>query len=355
MELSGAVVVCSALFAALDQPEEPLPGSWWWWLGGGLFILCGASVIGVPWGGLICLLLITVPGVRRSLGRAVVPAVVFVPLFTLLAVYLAWTFKEGVRNANLPMTFPSMLSVFYELFGFMGLGPGRSDLRLNSVSATRPFLAPLALLGVPLAFGLVLAARKRFLLTRDRLISILILTGIPVVLIFAMGFQRHARMLARHFTPLFPFILLAQACAILLLWKSGRPLGRIAAGLIVIALACSSVELRFAPRHARDDYRSAASAAREALAQGKTVWWMAEPAGAKYYQLPVRDSEGPGFALFGYGLPAHFGSMPDDILLSKPDLYDPTGSLSAFITSHHYFPAARWQNFTLWEKPREGI
>jgi len=354
MDLSGALLVTGALFAAMDQPDELLPASWWWYYGAGLFILCGATVVGVPWAAAVTLLLAMLPNVRRSFSRAVVPAMVFVPLMILMGIYFAWTFQEKARNAYLLMTVPSMFSVFYELFGFLGLGPGRNELRVHSISSTPPFLVPLALFAILLAYGLVVAARRRFGLTWGQLIPILLITGSLTGLTFALGFLRHTRMVARHFTPLFPFVLMAQAGVVLLLWKSGRPLGRIVAVLIVAALACSSIELRFAARHAKDDYRSAAAAALQALAEGKTVWWAADRAGAQYYKLPISRDEIPGSVRLVYGVPPHFSAPPDEIVLSKPDLFDSTGSLAAFIAARHYIPVARWQCFTLWQKSSPG-
>ena len=355
MELSGAMLVCGALYQAMERPDELLPASWWWLYAFGLVILCGSTLVGVPWAGCVTLLLITLPGFRRSVARAVIPALVFVPLLLLLAVYFAWTFKEKVRNAYLPTTFASALSVFYELLGFVGLGPGRNDLRIHSVSAIRPYLLPLACLAIPLAAGLAFACRRRFGLSRRQLGSLLLVAGIPTALTLTLGVLRHARMLARHFTPLFPFLLAAVACAVLLLWKKGGLPGRIAAGLIVICLACSSVEIRFAARHKRDDYRSAAAAARDTLAQGKTVWWAADPAGAIYYHVPISSrGEVPAEALSTYALPPKFTSPPDEIVLSKPDLFDFDGSIAAFIASHHYIQVARLQSFTIWVKPPAG-
>ncbi len=352
MELSGAMLVCGALYEAMERPDEPLTPSWWWLYGLGLLILCGSTVVGVPWAGCVTLLLLTLPAFRRSFSRAVIPALVYVPLLLVLAVYLAWTFKEKVRNAYLPTTFASGLSVFYELLGFLGLGPGRNDLRINSIPAIRPYLVPLACLGIPLAAGLVVACRQGFCLTRRQLVSVLLVTGIPTALMFALGVLRHSRMLARHFTPLFPFLLAAEACAVLLLWRKGRLPGRIAAGLIIASLACSSIEVRVAPRHKRDDYRSAAMAARDALARGETVWWAAELRGAIYYHVPIGDT--PEAARLTDGLPPNFGTPPDEIVLSKPDLFDPDGSLAAYIASHNYVPVIRWQSFTIWRKAPAG-
>jgi hypothetical protein len=206
------------------------------------------------------------------------------------------------------------------------------------------------MLGVPLAYGLLFAARRRFCLTSRQFITILLITSAVSGITFALGFLRHARMLARHFSPLFPFVLMAQAVAVLLLWKNGRLPGRIAAVLIVFALACSSIEVRLASRHAKDDLRSAAAAARQALAQGKTVWWAGSPDGARFYKLPIAFQETPGAARLIYGLPATFTAPPDEIIFSKPDIFDPNGTLAPFIAAHHYFPAGQWQSFTLWQK-----
>jgi hypothetical protein len=355
MQLSGALLVSGALFAALDEPgqsAQPLPSSWWWAFGAGLFILCGAGLLGVPWAIGPFLLLLSLPAFRRSITRSGLPALaLFLPLLTLLALYFLWTVEKNVHASPIAMTLPSMLSTFYEQLGFLGLGPGRLDLRSNSVAATRPFLLPLALLGIPLVLGLIFAASRRFGLGARRILPVLILAVSPILLIFALGFLRDTRILARHLTPLFPFILLAQAFTLLLLWNTRNLLGRLAASLILIALACSSLEVRFAPRHAREDYRAAAAAARESLAQGKIVWWSSDIEGAIYYHLPLDPAELPGVARQLYGVPAHFTAPPDEIFVSRSDILDPAGTVPAFTAAHHYRQVAAWQGVTLWQKP----
>jgi hypothetical protein len=351
MQLAGALVVCGALFTALDQPDEPLPASWWWLLAPGLVILCGASFVGVPWAIGITILLMRRPGFWQSLRRSgLPPVIVSVPWLALLALYYAWTIKEKIRSGYLPMTAASSLAIFYEQIGFLGLGPGRATLRAASVSSVRPFLLPLALLALPLAWGMIVAGRRRFGLTTVQLVSLLLLAGSCLCLILTFGFLHHARILARHLTPLFPFILLTQAYAILLLWRSGRALDRGAAFLIVIALTLSSVEVRCAFRHSKDDYRSAAAAAKEALSQGKTVWWAADTDGAKYYRLPL-SGDGVRSAYVVGKVPTRLPAPPDEIFLSKPDLFDSSGAVADFIATHHYIPTATWQTFTLWQKP----
>jgi hypothetical protein len=360
MQLAAAILVSGCLFVALDQPEEPLPASWWWLFFGGLVILCGGGLLGVPWAIAITLLLAGRAEFRKSIFRAGLPALAAcAPILVVLALYFAWTLKQNIEAGYRPMSFPVILSVFYDQLGFMGLGPGRDALRPasvihpgdESIASLRGYILPLALLGLPLAAGLIVASRRRFGISPARLITVLLLAGSPACLIFALGFIRHVRILSRHLTPLFPFILLAQAYAVFLLWKSGRPLGRATAVLIVIALTLSSLETRFAFRHSKDDYRAAAAAAIQALAAGKTVWWAAAAEGAKYYRVPLVSNEVPGAARFIYALPPGFSAPPDEIVLSKPDVFDTPGTLTNFIATHHYREVAAWKAFTLWEKP----
>ncbi len=352
MQLSGALLVGGALFALLDEPDQPPPPAWWWLLCAGLFILCGAGLLGVPWAVAYMIPMIRRAGFRQSITRTGRGALlVFIPLLALLLAYLGWTVKENVGTGYLSMNVASMLSVFYEQLGFLGLGPGRDALRAGSVSTLKPYLLPLFLLGLPLACGLIFALRRRFGLPPKLLAAILVIAASPVCLIFALGFLRHARILGRHLTPLFPFILLAEAYALLVLWRSGRVLGRVAAVLIAAALLVSSLETRFGARHAKDDYREAAAAAAAALEQGKTVWWCASRDGAIYYNVPIATEETAGAALWTYGVPAQYSAPPDEIFMTKSDLSDARGTLAAFIAARGYRLAGRWQAFTLWEKP----
>jgi len=355
MQLSGALLVCGSLFTAIDEPDVPLSSCWWRLFAGGMFILCGAGLLGVIWGIAITIFLFTLPNFRESIARSAIPTLAYsIPLFAALALFYAWTIKEKVGTGTIPMNVPSMFAVFYEQLGFLGLGPGRNMLRSAALSALHPYFIPLLLLGIPLACGLAVAARRSFGLQQGRLMPILLLIGIPLILTFVFSFVRHTRVLGRHFMPMFPFILCAQAYAILLLWKTGRPLARAAAFLIVAALTLSSLEVRFAFRHSKDDNRAAAVAAAQSLAQGKIVWWAADRDPAKYYRLPLVFAAlpiVPHSAIWVDKVPSHFAPPPDQIFFSKPDLFDRTGTLAAYITAHHYIPVATWQAFTLWQAP----
>ncbi len=357
LQLSGALLVAGALFDALDTCDQSLTSSWWWLFAAGFTILCGSGLLGIPWAAAILIALSFRAGFWSSMRRAGLPAlVVFVPLLFIIGIYFAWTILQKIAAGTRFMTVASMASVFYDQLGFIGLGPARADLRPSSTlesgavsfAPVVSFIPGLALLAIPLAWGLFLAARKGFGLSGTRLVTALTLAVIPTLLVFALGYLRHVRMLGRHLTPLFPFILLAEAYVILFLWQSRRPLNRAAATLVIVALALSSIQLRFAPRHAKEDYRSAAALANQALAQGKSVWWAASPDGATYYNLPWAVPIEPGHVRWINGVPPDTSTPPDLIFISKPDLTDPHITLPAFIASHRYHLQAAYPAFSVW-------
>jgi hypothetical protein len=359
MELSGALLTTGALFDALDSTEA-LPASWWWQLGAGFVILCGAGLLGVPWAIAVTIFLLFQPRVWTSLRAGIPALLICCPILFGLALYFLWTIKQNIAAGERAMNVASMVSVFYDQLGFAGLGPGRAALRPKTLANTgtvplsplKEFILPIALLAIPLAWALLAALWKRFGLRPARFQAVLLLAISPATLVFALGYIRHTRMLSRHLTPLFPFLLMAEGVAILLLWKNGRVLSRSAAVLIVVALLVSSLELRFAFRHSKDDYRSAAAVAIDDLSHGKTVWWVASAEAGAYYRVPLTSTGVPGAAQFVWGnTPSNVNPPPDMIFFSKPDLSDGAGIIAAFMAANHYQQAASWQNISLWQKP----
>jgi hypothetical protein len=53
----------------------------------------------------------------------------------------------------------------------------------------------------------------------------------------------------------------------------------------------SSRSVRYAPRHAKDDYKHAAELATIELARDGRVWWIADIRGALYYGIPYASDE----------------------------------------------------------------
>jgi hypothetical protein len=178
----------------------------------------------------------------------------------------------------------------------------------------------------------------------------------PVILLVAAGMVAHFRLLGRHVTPLaavwvwlltLGFAALAKDRA---WWKWG------VVGLFVALGLVSCLSLRFAPRHARDDYRSAAARARVALTQGLIVWWSAARAGAEYYRLPTGLPPGRtdvAVELINVAT-AELASlpMPDLVVVSKPDLHDAGGAVAAYLATKGYQPAETLAGFTIWVRAR---
>ena len=114
---------------------------------------------------------------------------------------------------------------------------------------------------------MVLAAGARCLLRRHGRRSIVVaLLCLSAAALFLLITGRVAgfRILGRHCAPLFPSLLLLLGWGLMTLWEQRHWSGRwVVAGFICCnLLSCLSV--RFAERHAKDNYREAA-----ALVEGK--------------------------------------------------------------------------------------
>jgi hypothetical protein len=354
MQLSGAMLVCGALFQALAEPEEAFGSSWWWLFGLGGTILCGSGLLGVSWAAAIGLMLLGQQAFRRAASRAGLPALlVFVPILLALGGYFVWTLRQGARPGETGMRPSSIPFVLYELLGFMGLGPGRAEMRTGGLRIFLAYLPALSALGIPMAYVFAAGAASRFGLPAGRRLALTLVIVIPAVFAFALGFAKDFLVLGRHLTPLFPFVLGATAYGLCLLWKRARPLDHFFALLLVAALTVSSLECRFAWRHQKDDYRGAAAIGKAALGRGQRVWWVAHPASATYYQLPWSDFPEPGKAQ-AFWKPAlaelQATGPPDMIILSKPDLFDANSGVRDYIAQHHYTEVRTLPAFSFWTK-----
>jgi hypothetical protein len=131
---------------------------------------------------------------------------------------------------------------------------------------------------------------------------------------------------------LLPYILAFLALGLNRLLLTRRFAPRVIGVAAIIILAGSALEIRFAPRHQRDDYRTATAEAREAIAQGKKLWWFADPDTAAYYKLPLNS---PKLTLVNNQSPDTLPS-PDIIVISKPDIYDPRGEIERYLRQHNF-------------------
>ncbi len=173
----------------------------------------------------------------------------------------------------------------------------------------------------------------------------------------------HWRVLGRHFMPFLPIVLALLALGATSLLAGGRNWGRALASLLIVTLAVSGISMGF-PRHAKDDYRSAADLTLQALASGSTVWWAAFGNGAHYYRVPLRGTAArPGDDCRSFDGPAEpvayyvsnqrphcLESLPepDLIVLSKPNTFDRRGSITRSIAEFEFEQTAELPAFSVW-------
>jgi hypothetical protein len=279
-----------------------------------------------------------------------------------LGTYYAWTLLAGAGGARLwSVGLANIAMAFYEFLGYSGLGPARDGIRDAArqgsgalVQFFRPYVGGLgAMTG---CYGLLFAAQPSrnasqltpLQATAARLAAFLLLGNVASML--ALATLAHWPFWGRHLAPVFPAwcllltILAQRACR--------SPLGRLAVAVLLIVLAMSSVSTRLAPRHRHDDYRGAAREMQHALERGEYVWWAARTlADSKLY--------GRGFRRGGADaqLTTLFSPTPEDldeaptpnlIIISKRDIYDAQGSISAYVRDHGYQLAGQLKAFQLW-------
>jgi hypothetical protein len=338
---SGAVIVQSVLAGS--------PGRGWWrCFLASLFLLCGTSPLGAVWGVfLFAAVLFLIPRRRwRELWRlAPVAGGICVAGLAALAAYYAWTLTLPARPTAGTTNAQTVLFVFYELLGLSGWGPGRNVLRSAGVGALKPFLICLASFGMlagVVGWNGFKELSSRF--TRRRVLQVMALVCTPLLLIGALGVATHFRVLGRHATPLLPLLLMGLAFGLVRLMR--LRLGRWVAGLFLLGCLGSSLLIRFAPRHEKDDYRGTADRAKSAAESGQQVWWNAEKFGASYYRI----ADHPRIALVINATKESLQAQPepDLIVASRPESYDNTGAVADYVQKRDYRLVETRPPFTFW-------
>lgn len=173
----------------------------------------------------------------------------------------------------------------------------------------------------------------------------------PLLLLFALAYIQDFRLLGRHLMPLLPVILGSFALGFSQI--PHRVLAKILCASVVVIWLASSLSLRFAPRHRRDDYRTAAALAKSALAQNEGVWWSADTDAAAYYGVSL-DNGAPKSARLVIA-PSRKAlenqPIPALIVASKFDIYDPEDQLGSFLRSHSFAPVQQLPAFKIWRRP----
>ncbi len=177
----------------------------------------------------------------------------------------------------------------------------------------------------------------------------------------------------RHLAPLFPVYVLILGFLLHGSIQSGK-LGSISVWVLVTMLLISSVQLRFADAHAKDDYRQAAAIAKAMANDGRVVWWAADPLAGQYYGLwpeladhrirlseidqPLVDlRELPAVVIAINRRPDQLDQLPlpELVILSKRDIYDVGGHLQEWLAAHSFRLQRRLPAFEIWktQKPAE--
>jgi uncharacterized membrane protein len=253
----------------------------------------------------------------------------------------------------------------YELLGFVGLGPGRELIRASataggSEAAAQLLIPSLFKLGLLLLIyiGMVYAAFRASKNSAAKPALHMALLSCSVA-VLSVGCLLGACLASsfpfwgRHLAPTLPFVLLTiagVASAMRSIWTT-RQNAFLLVPLFVVLLYSSCV-IRWSPTHAKDDYRTAAGLAREYMAEGKRVCWIAAPGPALYYEVPISNSWPPQPGTASIRLPDPGSpSRPDVILVSKPDVFDHQRTLPQWISLPGIDTSTPCQSFVLYQLP----
>lgn len=328
-------------------------------------LLAGSSLLGVIWAGGFSLGLFWLWRIPQSEDRGSSPALLFASLLALpvlgLAVYYGLTFAQAGGGYFRPGTgLISLPYVVYEFFGFSGFGPGRLELRAAPAAALRthlPTLLPLAAVLVVLAmFGLkALRTNKP---SRRLILALAFSIILPSIVTVAGMFFSDYRPLPRHFMPVLPVILLVLAALLPAALTQPSFVFRAAAVMLPLLWLSSSLNLRWSEAHTKDDYRTAAAIAAAALRENKEVWWAADAAAAFIYLTPVALEDIPGRA-WAMQAPQwddiRFKFPPRVIVISKPDIYDPSGAVARYAAENRFETALELHAFTILTRPGDHL
>ena len=291
---------------------------------------------------------------KGNLVLAVVCGLVLLPI----GCQYAWSFLHGVSaTAYHENSLANFAFGLYEIAGFDGIGPGREELRVQGAAGLRGSLLPLLVYGIAIAAVLAVGLRSSLARNRRRTLLVLASAFLPLVVLFVLGTLKHWRVVGRHMMPLVLFFALYIACGLdALLRKRASGLSGFArkafAGAALAALAASSIEIAYAERHRREDFRAAAQLAGQYLERNNRVWWVAQSFGADYYRLPIAapslcTQTGSRAAI----LLESPGSVqladcpePQEIFIGR---YDTEGTVQRYATEHHFRRVASLTGFEI--------
>lgn len=272
-----------------------------------------------------------------------------------LTLYYLWTLRQGAGGAKIwQVSGFNLAYAFYELLGFVGLGPPRNILRELGRSPG----GVLDLLAQPrYIFGLLLLCLLYgwvgMRLWRSRceplLRSVAAIIAAGTILLAGASWAMAFPFWGRHMSALFPFVLFMVAHALPSPALDAERRSQWAMAAMCGLLAYSTLCVRFAQGFRKDDYRAASAQARRALDAGGSVWWAASGQAAAYYGLGTERS---GWNVLSSPAASELTSLPapDLILCSKPDIFDAQGGLRTYLQRGGYVETNRLTGFSVWRK-----
>jgi hypothetical protein len=323
----------------------------------GAFLLIAGTILGVFWV-FSCLLTLALlyPAVLRELYRSILRQKwLFGVAFMLCAVVAGVAVHSHLAGAraNLYAAF-SLAGMAYglvELLGAAGLGPSRDALRVSVLGTDHLQLA--LMLSLAAAAGLAVLLSWLQLPSWRQRCAVLLAAGLPLSVMALLGLGLHWRVVGRHLSAILPVLLIGLAA----FFSSAASRGwawRAAAVALGLALLVSAVEVRWAPRHMKDDYRQAAAWARQALGKGESVLWLANQRGLRYYGLSkdrssIKTEGVPGVIMFQqYPAVAAQTPWPDVVIYSPREGVDPDRRARPVLESGRYVLTARAAAFELY-------
>jgi hypothetical protein len=362
----GACVMIGATIEMMGSKEKP--GSL------GMIALCvgavissGSTVIGIVWAASVALFLLAywLAVRKRSLSDLINKHYFILGITVLCIAALIFHDIRMFALGRMPALLGDggILTFLFSLYadlGLLGVGPGMLDMRENGVAALAPY-APIIIFAAIL-FGLVAIGGLFEVASMLGIRTIAILTVcilLPTLFVLALGVALHWRVLPRHFMPLVSLFSLLYSFGLAWWWHRGFA-GKAAALMLVVVMGYSAFSMRYAPRHAKDDYKHAAELAASELARDGRVWWAADVRGALYYGVPVSDElasqdgrQTPGVQVGISWKTASFLSgqpRPTLVLLSKPETFDPTNLVSNYLADNKYQLVEAFPAFTAWRR-----
>jgi 4-amino-4-deoxy-L-arabinose transferase-like glycosyltransferase len=360
LQIFGGSLLLLALHSLFTKGSKE--SGWVFLWGVGSIVTCGSSMLGaVP---VACVSLAMLAHLVRNhhwpeKKQVWIFSALLAPLLA-LGIYYATTLLRGAGGSKIWQVGPqNLIFSAVEFVGVAGFLPPRQALReIARGTAPLPWDSPLfvansvgALVFLALLLLFVFHGIRNWKTAPSWIIASTLVGLSSASLLFLAALFVGFPFWGRHLAACFPFFIVVVFWILAQFAKNQLSLSKFLPMIFCVALLCSSLILRFAPYHRKDDYRSAAKLAQSYLEQGKTVWWAADEPSLLYY-LPELESHIASQSLFlAYGsrsTPIEFSKKPDLVLLSKPDIYDQLNSVSHFLNQQNYRKTGSFTAFSFY-------